>query len=113
VESIPLWAEDSHHAEEQAPVPRRLPREDHRPGRSGRATRSLAREFKVTDTTIRSWVRQADLDTCRRSDGLTTDEELVRAASKRHLVEEAFENANGRWASITTRCAPGAAGTTT
>ena len=48
--------------------------------RSGRTHRSLSREFGVTDTTIRSWLRQADLDAGRRTDGLTTDEkqELAR-----------------------------------
>lgn len=41
---------------------------------SGRTTRRFSREFGVTDTTTRSWGCQADLDTGRRSDGLTTDE---------------------------------------
>src|SRR3954453_10076268 len=40
--------------------------------RSGRSVRSLAREFGVTETSIHSWVRQADLDGGRRKDGLTT-----------------------------------------
>ena len=42
--------------------------------RSGRSVRSLAREFGVTETSIHSWVRQADLDGGRRKDGLTTEE---------------------------------------
>jgi putative transposase len=42
--------------------------------RSGRTLLSLSKEFGVTDTTIRSWVRQADLDRGRRTDGLTTEE---------------------------------------
>lgn len=42
--------------------------------RSGRTLASLAKEFGVTDMTIRSWVRQADLDSGRRTDGLTTEE---------------------------------------
>src|SRR3954464_14647656 len=42
--------------------------------RSGRSVRSLAREFDVTETSIHSWVRQADLDGGRRKDGLTTEE---------------------------------------
>ena len=58
--------------------------------RSGRTTRSLAREFDVTDTTIRSWVRQADLDGGRRSDGLTTDEkqELARLRKENARLRE-------------------------
>lgn len=42
--------------------------------RSGRSVRSLSREFGVTETTIHSWVRQADLDSGRRKDGLTSEE---------------------------------------
>src|SRR5688572_24576178 len=42
--------------------------------RSGRLAESLSREFTVTATSIRKWVRQANLDTGRQTDGLTTDE---------------------------------------
>ena len=42
--------------------------------RAGRGPENLAREFKVTAVTIRKWVVQADLDSGRRSDGLTTEE---------------------------------------
>jgi len=42
--------------------------------RSGRTVRSLSKEFGATETTIHSWVKQADLDAGNRSDGLTTDE---------------------------------------
>ena len=41
--------------------------------RAGRSPASLAREFDPSEQTIRNWVRQADLDEGRRSDGLTTD----------------------------------------
>ena len=66
--------------------------------RSGRTARSLAREFNVTDTTIRSWVRQAELDTGRRNDGLTTDEkqelarlrkDVARLREERDILEKA------------------------
>jgi len=57
--------------------------------RSGRTTRSLSREFGVTDTTIRSWVRQADLDQGHRNDGLTSEE-------KRDLARLKKENARLR-----------------
>jgi transposase len=42
--------------------------------RSGRSVDSLAREFEPTAQTIRSWVKQADIDEGRREDGLTTVE---------------------------------------
>lgn len=37
---------------------------------------SLAREFEPTAQCIRNWVRQADRDAGRRSDGLTSDERI-------------------------------------
>lgn len=42
--------------------------------RAGRSPAELAREFEPSANTIRNWVRQADLDEGRRSDGLTTAE---------------------------------------
>ena len=58
--------------------------------RSGRTLLSLAKEFGVTDTTIRSWLRQADLDTGRRTDGLTTEEkqELTRLRKENARLRE-------------------------
>jgi transposase len=48
--------------------------------RSGQSPHSLSKQFEPTAATIGSWVKQADLDEGRRSDGLTTDEreELTR-----------------------------------
>ena len=48
--------------------------------RPGRSPGSLAREFEPSEQTIRNWVKQADLDEGRRSDGLTTEArvELLR-----------------------------------
>ena len=48
--------------------------------RSGRSFGSLSREFGPDPQTIQSWVKQADLDEGRRTDGLTTAErqDLVR-----------------------------------
>ncbi len=42
--------------------------------RAGRSPKELAREFEPSEQTIRNWVKQADLDSGRRSDGLTTEE---------------------------------------
>ncbi len=47
--------------------------------RAGRTPESLANEFEPSAQTIRNWVKQADLDGGRRSDGLTsTDQEELR-----------------------------------
>ena len=58
--------------------------------RSGRSQRSLSEEFDVTETTIRAWVRQADLDEVRREDGLTTSEkeELARLRRENARLRE-------------------------
>jgi transposase len=42
--------------------------------RSGRSPESLSREFEPTAQTIHNWVKHADLDEGRRTDGLTTVE---------------------------------------
>lgn len=48
--------------------------------RAGSSPGKLAKEFGLSRGSIRSWVRQADLNEGRRHDGLTTDErnELAR-----------------------------------
>jgi transposase len=42
--------------------------------RAGRTPEELAEEFEPSAQTIRSWVKQADLDEGVRSDGLTSSE---------------------------------------
>ena len=61
--------------------------------RAGRSQSSLEKEFKVTTTTIRAWVMQADLDQGVRSDGLTTDEkqELSRLRRENARLREERE----------------------
>ena len=54
--------------------------------RAGRTLSSLEEEFKVTATTIRSWLRQADLDEGRRQDGLTTEEKLELAKLRKEVA---------------------------
>ena len=53
--------------------------------RSGRSPGSLAREFEPSEQTIRNWVKQADLDEGRRSDGLTTEARLELLRLKREV----------------------------
>lgn len=50
-----------------------------------RSIRSIAQEFDVTDTTIRNWIRQADLDQGRRHDGLTSDEKAELSRLRREV----------------------------
>jgi len=66
--------------------------------RAGRTPSSLAKEFGVTDMSIRNWLRQADLDAGRRSDGLTAEEkqeltrlrkEVARLREERDILEKA------------------------
>lgn len=40
----------------------------------GRSPKELAREFEPSEQTIRNWMKQADLESGRRTDGLTTEE---------------------------------------
>lgn len=42
--------------------------------RTGRSPEALAEEFEPSSHTIRNWVKQAELDEGRRTDGLTTAE---------------------------------------
>jgi transposase len=58
---------------------------------TGKTAGQVARELDLTETAVRQWVRRADLDTGRRTDGLTTAEreELRRLRREnRDLREE-------------------------
>ena len=66
--------------------------------RSGRTPESLSREFEPTAQTIHNWVKQADLDAGRRTDGLTTTEreevrrlrrEVKRLRMERDILKKA------------------------
>ena len=61
--------------------------------RGGRSPSSIAREFEPTEQCIRNWVRQADRDEGRRSDGLSTDErtELQRLKRENATLREERE----------------------
>jgi transposase len=61
--------------------------------RSGRSPESLSKEFEPTAQAIREWVKQADLDQGRRSDGLTTEErrELARLRRENRVLREERE----------------------
>jgi transposase len=59
----------------------------------GRSPESVAREFEPTAQAIRKWVRQAELDEGKRTDGLTTTEreELVRLRRENARLQEERE----------------------
>jgi transposase len=61
--------------------------------RSGRTPEALSREFEPSADSIRSWVRQSDLDEGRRADGLTSDEreELSRLRRENRRLQEERE----------------------
>ena len=53
--------------------------------RAGRSPGSLSREFEPSEQTIRNWVKQADVDEGRRSDGLTTEARKEMRELKREV----------------------------
>jgi transposase len=58
---------------------------------TGKTVGQVARELDLTETAVREWIKRADLDAGRRSDGLTTAEreELRRLRREvRELREE-------------------------
>ena len=58
--------------------------------RAGRSPEDLAQEYEPTANTIRNWVHQDDLDSGRRSDGLTTTEraEISRLRRENRVLRE-------------------------
>lgn len=56
----------------------------------GREITEVAKSLGVNDQSLRNWVKQADVDSGRRKDGLTTDErqELVRLRRRVRDLEE-------------------------
>jgi transposase len=58
--------------------------------RAGRSPTSLAKDFEPSAQTIANWVKQADLDEGKRSDGLTTEdrEELARLRRENRVLRE-------------------------
>jgi transposase len=61
--------------------------------RAGRSIAELAREFEPTENCIREWVKRADLDDGKRSDGLTSDEraELAQLRRENRILREEKE----------------------
>jgi len=61
--------------------------------RSGQTPEELARKFEPSAQTIRNWIRQADLDDGKRTDGLTSAEreEVVRLRREVRTLREERE----------------------
>ena len=61
--------------------------------RTGQSPEELARKFEPTPQSIRNWLRQADLDDGKRSDGLTSAEreEVVRLRREVRTLREERE----------------------
>ena len=60
---------------------------------TGKTVGQVARELDLTETAVREWVKRADLDAGRRTDGLTSSErdELRRLRRQVHDLEEERE----------------------
>ena len=61
--------------------------------RGDRSIGQVARDFDLTETAVREWLRQADLDAGVRTDGLTTAEreELTRLRRENRRLTEDVE----------------------
>jgi transposase len=51
--------------------------------RGERTIRQVSQDFDLTETAVREWVKQAELDAGIRSDGLSSDERAELAALRR------------------------------
>lgn len=58
--------------------------------RAGRSVTELAEEFEPSGETIRNWIKQADLDEGKRTDGLTSVErdELTRLRKENRRLQQ-------------------------
>ena len=53
----------------------------------GNTVGGVARQLDLTETAVRAWVKQADIDDGRRSDGLTSAERVELAQLRKELGE--------------------------
>ncbi|HMC51569.1 MAG TPA: transposase, partial [Acidimicrobiales bacterium] len=53
----------------------------------GKTVGSVARDLDLTETAVRAWVKQADIDGGRRNDGLTSAERAEMAELRKDLRE--------------------------
>ena len=78
--------------------------------RLGRTPEELAKEYEPCAETIRNWVKQADLDSGKRQDGLTTDEKAeltrLRRENKRLRQEREILKKAAAWFAQETDAVP-------
>jgi transposase len=60
-------------------------------GRSGRTAHSLAKEFGLSNQTVLNWLKQAEVDAGKRSDGLTTVEQEELKKLRREVKQLQLE----------------------
>jgi transposase len=58
--------------------------------RGDRTVGQIAKDFDLTETAVRAWVKQAELDTGTRTDGMSSDErsELARLRQENRRLRE-------------------------
>jgi transposase len=78
--------------------------------RAGRSPEELAKEFEPSAQSIRTWVKQAEIDAGRRTDGVTTaeQEELrrLRRENKQLRVEREILSKAAAWFARETDAVP-------
>jgi len=78
--------------------------------RAGRSAKALAQEFEPSEQTIRNWVKQADLDNGRRTDGLTSDEQAelrrLRRENRQLKLEREILKKAAAWFARETKTLP-------
>lgn len=78
--------------------------------RAGRSAKALAREFEPSEQTIRNWIKQADLDTGQRHDGLTSDEQAelrrLRRENRQLKLEREILKKAAAWFARETKSLP-------
>ena len=61
--------------------------------RGDRSAGQVVKDFDLTETAVRDWVKQAEIDAGTQSDGLTSDEraELARLRQENRRLQEDIE----------------------
>lgn len=78
--------------------------------RAGRTPNELAEEFEPSAQTIRNWIKQSELDSGQRHDGLTSDEKAelnrLRKENKQLRLEREILSKAAAWFARETEVVP-------